>query len=133
MSNINQTIIIRTDLFSMNDVGLISAQVAHIHGEIFRNYLKEDVKVTQEENATFREWVMAPYILVKRVPNLEALDYYEKLAKDNGLVVQGWFDTVYVNLTPTLKKAFSNIKVGISIGPDDSDSIRTVVGDLPLL
>ena len=147
MANIGQTIIIRTDIFTLpDDVGLLAAQVAHIHFETFRQRLldereksKKDMNcldanaisltLTPVENA----WTETPYIFVKQVPNAEGLNHFAKLARDSDVPVTEWNDTVYVRLSPTMKQAFPDTLVGISLGPCDADKIRTVVGDLPLL
>jgi len=133
MASINQTIIIRTDIFSLpDDLGLISAQVGHLHFEGTRAALNDgaDFESFPEE---YKEWIKEPYLLVKRIPNREALTHYHDLAIKNGLPVYEWADTVYVRLSPTQKLAFPDTVVGIAIGPTDADKIRTVVGDLPLL
>lgn len=131
MSNIGQTIIIRTDLFNPEDVGLISAQVAHIHMNSVRRMILTDIAFKSDEQLI--EWIKTPYIYVKKVSNIEALTHFKHLAEMSNLPVDIWSDTVYVRLSPTMKQAFPDVPVGISIGPDDSDKIRTVVGDLPLL
>ena len=146
MSNIGQTIIIRTDLFSLpDDVGLLSAQVAHIHMEcvrkmIINNMVREEnfipIKLTKEHGVdvlSFMDWVRDPYLFVKQVPNKESLKHFSKLVHEAGLPLDEWYDTVYIRLSKTMKQAFPNVLVGISIGPCDADKIRTVVGDLPLL
>lgn len=144
MANIGQTIIIRTDIFDLpQDIGLLSAQVAHIHFEYMRNVLtqhatiKEDhIDIPRGNEGRFnmlQEWLKHPYIFVKQVPNVESLDYFSDLAAAGDIVCSSWYDTVYVRLSPTMKKAFSNTLVGISLGPDDADRIRSIVGDLPLL
>jgi len=138
MASINQTILIRTDLFQLpEDIGLLSAQVAHIHFQLVRetmlqnslNYPIAGVTDTYD----FKEWIQEPYLLVKRVPNAEALNFFKEEAERTGLTVRSWTDTVYVRLSKTQQKAFPNVLVGISIGPSDSDKIRTILGDLPLL
>jgi len=147
MANINQTLLIRTDLFSLpEDTGLLAAQVAHIHFQVSRDMLLEgldddgkamiilDEKGEQgEQGSDYEEWLKDPYLLVKRVPNLEALQYFREEANLSELPVAEWRDTVNVRLSATVKKAFEDVLVGISIGPCDSDKIRTVVGDIPLL
>lgn len=130
----------------------MSAQVAHIHFELGRKVLlnqagggnpiapfvfnrpleeKPSTPVLSEEKLD--EWLKQPYLLVKQVPNLEALRYFQAEATKKDIVVSEWFDTVYVRLSKTKQQAFPNVLVGISLGPDDADVIRTVVGDLPLL
>ena len=150
MASINQTLIIRTDIFSLpDDMGLLAAQVAHIHFEHMRklitnalelnhnnsNSLKEGVATLDFTGKTgaINEWLESPYLLVKRVPNAEALTFFKEKAVRECVTVNEWYDTVYVRLSPTMKQAFENVLVGISLGPADADKIRTIVGDLPLL
>jgi len=132
MANIGQTIIIRTDLFDLpNDMGLLAAQVAHIHMEVIRKSLIKEGKLDNSEE--MESWLENPYLFVKKVPNYEGLKHFIDLAELAKLAVTSWWDTVYVRLSPTMKQAFSGVLIGISIGPADADEIRTVVGDLPLL
>jgi len=153
MASINQTVIIRTDLFDMGkDIGLLAAQVAHIHFNLFRVMLMDAEMACRKDTNCMEnghldinlpkmgqlgkdisEWLREPYLLVKRVPNLEALQYFSQSATASGIEVHEWFDTVYVRLSSTQQKAFPNVLVGISLGPCDADKIRTIVGDLPLL
>jgi peptidyl-tRNA hydrolase len=148
MSSINQTILIRTDLFDLSDdVGLMSAQIAHIHFQGTRYMIQENLSkeegyigiklanevLSKEDQEAYMEWVEDPYILVKQIPNAEALVHFQELANEAKLPVYIWTDTVYVRLSATQKKAFPNTLVGMAIGPTDADKIRTVVGDLPLL
>jgi len=137
MSNINQTIIIRTDLFKEGHVGLISAQVAHIHAEMVLSNMNDLLQIKLDDskvsNEDFLSWMKNPYIFVKKVPNKEGLDYFAEAARAAKIEVTEWRDTVYVNLSSTQDKAFENVLVGISLGPTDADKIRTVIGDLPLL
>jgi peptidyl-tRNA hydrolase len=140
MSSIGQTIIIRTDIFDLpQDMGLLAAQVAHIHMEMTRQMVLEAVVDNDRKvrgiklNENAYNWFDNPYIFVKKVPNAEGLNHFHELACKADLPVQEWRDTVYVRLSPTMKQAFPDTLVGISIGPAESDAIRTVVGDLPLL
>jgi hypothetical protein len=48
-------------------------------------------------------------------------------------LVHPWEDTIYLDISPTQRKAFENVFVGFSIGPCDADVIKTIIGDLPLL
>ena len=129
MSNIGQTVIIRTDLFDLpQDMGLLAAQVAHIHAKIvMKAVFDKDIQTDD-----FASWTENPYLYVKKVPNVESLHHFLAKAELAKLPVDIWEDTVYVRMSPTIKEAFKTI-VGISIGPADADAIRTVVGDLPLL
>ena len=142
--NINQTIIIRTDIFNLpEDTGLLCAQVGHIHFQISREIIQEgldqDGKAVVilnekgEQGSDYEEWLKDPYLLVKKVPSREALTHFHDEAISAKLPVCEWCDTVNIRLSSTIKKAFFDTPVGISIGPADADKIRVVVGDLPLL
>ena len=134
MANIGQTIIIRTDIFNLpEDMGLMAAQVAHIHFESMRQHILDTKRSKLDLTPSENMWIKEPYLFVKKVPNIEGLNHFKHLAWEAKLPVTNWVDTVYVRLSPTMKKAFPNTLVGISIGPADADAIRTVVGDLPLL
>ena len=144
MASINQTIIVRTDLFGTEDVGLLSAQVAHIHFEIMRSFFNENIIESENVVSTnltndfpdvelVKEWMKEPYLLVKQVPNQESLRYFIDEAIEQNIVINKWYDTVYVRLSKTQQRAFPNVLVGASFGPDDADKIRTILGDLPLL
>ena len=114
----------------------MSAQVAHIHALPFTRSLTDVLTVTLSDALTkddFNDWFHEPYIFVKQVPNGEALNHFKGLAEAAGVYVAEWRDTVYVRLSKTMKQAFSDVAVGICLGPDNADKIRTIVGDLPLL
>lgn len=146
MSMIRQTVLVRTDLgFS---TGLMAAQVSHIHLETIRQSILRNqdtpgmVKNSNltallknpDEVETFLDWLQSPYIFVHGVPNLEALEHYERKAEGVfGLMTSVWTDTVRIVLSENQKIDLPNIKVGLSLGPADSDIIRTIIGDLPLL
>lgn len=132
MSNVNQTVVIRTDIFDLpKDMGLLSAQVAHIHFEIMREYMRMHSPLDLSED--MKSWLDDPYLLVKKVPNKEALDYLNVETSKTTVPVRLWKDTIYVNLSPNISKAFPDVTVGMSLGPADADDIRLIVGDLPLL
>lgn len=145
MSMIRQTVLIRTDLGFCQ--GLMAAQVAHIHMETLRQRILRNDEASMVAGAqlealmsdsgeanTFLEWLKQPYIFVHGVPNLEALEHYEKKADGViGLSTSIWRDTVRISLSENQKIDLPNIKVGLSFGPADSDIIRTIIGDLPLL
>jgi peptidyl-tRNA hydrolase len=127
MANLRHTVLVRTDLgFSL---GLLAAQVAHIHFEPFRQLAIDEKEVPQWQ----RDWLTAPYLFIHGVKNRESLEYYIKRADEVGVKVSTWKDTVEVRPSDTQKLVFPDIPVGISLGPDDSDKIRQVIGDLPLL
>lgn len=127
MANLRQSILIRTDLGF--PVGLLAAQVAHIHFEGIRRKLLDAEKPTKDE----KEWLETPYIYVHGARNQETLMYYVRKARDLGVPVNIWNDTVYVKMSETQMEAFPNVNVGVSLGPCDSDKIKAVIGDLPLL
>lgn len=130
MSMLRQSIVCRTDLgFS---VGLMAAQVAHIHFERIRKLLLDNDNFRLAAGETTMEWLKEPYIFCHGVPNLESLNYFFKKAEACAPVAP-WTDTVYVSVSESQKIAMPNVFVGFSIGPCDSDLIRTIIGDLPLL
>lgn len=136
MANIRQTILVRQDLHL--PLGLMAAQVAHLHMERMRNlFLEAHTKVPPIPPIlnTFpddEEWMQDPYLFVHGVPNREALHYFMNEAKEK-CVITPWSDTIYIDISPTQKKAFENVLVGVTLGPCDSDIIKTIIGDLPLL
>lgn len=133
MANLRQTILIRKDLDF--PIGLLAAQVAHLHMESFRKTMLDapdpvnKFELTQDEAG----WLKDPYVFVHGVPNLEVLDFFIKEAKALGIDVHEWRDTVYINISATQRRAFFPVKVGATLGPCDSDKIKAVIGDLPLL
>lgn len=142
MASLRQSILIRTDLNL--PLGLMAAQIAHLHFESFRYHINdlgqlkvnEDVEGDKPNMVSMAEmisWMHCPYLFVHQVPNREALEFFEKEAQKAGIQVETWKDTIYLNLSPTFKKAFENVKVGIVLGPCDSDRIKAVISDLPLL
>jgi len=117
-------------------LGLLAAQVAHIAYEPIRNNTNDilEIKLAETENVNaLVEWNRDPYLFVHQVGNKESLMHFYKKADSLGIPVTLWSDTVYVQLSPTQKEAFANIPIGIAIGPIESDKVRQVIGDLPLL
>ena len=136
MANIKQTILIRKDLNF--PIGLLASQCAHLHFENIRQKICEnnllDGKLSLEFDYDTREWINNPYIYIHGVPNLEVLQYFAATAKSVGNIpVTWWRDTVYIDISETQRKAFPKIEIGITLGPCDSDKIKAVIGDLPLL
>ncbi len=145
MANLRQTILIRQDLgFS---TGLMAAQVAHIHMQLLRGYilrcsgnkklieqaeLQADFK-NPKETEDYLEWLKASYIFVHGVPNKEVLEHYVKDARLSDIPVATWADTVYIDVAPEITLPFKDILVGASLGPCDSDLIKSIIGKLPLL
>ena len=134
MANIRQTILVRTDLNL--PVGLLTAQVAHIHMELFRNKMLNHVGggkdvLTNEEI----EWLKDPYIFVHGVPNKEFLEFYMKEANKFKVSCVEWRDTVYLKAGTGEAETvpFPDVLIGCSLGPADSDKIKVVTGNLPLL
>ncbi len=126
MANLRQTILIRTDLDL--SPGLISAQVAHIHAESMRQILINKKSCSTE----FVEWLKDPYIFVHGVGFVELLNNLLEKAKSKELPVSEWYDTITIKVGGN-GQVFSNMLVGGSIGPADSDLIKSVIGNLPLL
>ena len=135
MANIQQNILVRTDLGFTQ--GLMAAQVAHIHAALMIESCNDDYQLVLDMNGEqrqqFREWVKAPYLLVRGVSNLETLEHFKRLANDAELPVNEWRDTVFCKVADDLTLPFPDVMIGISIGPADSDKIKAVVGKLPLL
>jgi len=140
--NLRQTIIIRTDL--QFPTGLLCAQVAHLHmdrlrielnaGEFHPSEREFRFKIGPHEGAEkVHEWLQSPYVFVHGVPNLEVLNHFHAKAINNGVQTHQWRDTVFVDISDTQREAFSDVMIGIVLGPDDSDKIKAVIGDLPLL
>lgn len=127
MANLRQTILIRTDLGF--PIGLLTAQVAHLHFQRFRNMIRDGEKFTSDD----LEWMKDPYTYVHEAKNMETLLHYEKIANQNNVPIAAWRDTVYLKLSETQIQAFPDVWVGLVLGPCDSDKIKVVIGDLPLL
>ena len=127
MANIKNVVIVREDLNL--PFGLLAAQVAHIAMEPLRQSLLKEEKSYED----FNSWVKSPYLYIHKVPNKEWLDYYINKAQYAKLPVSCWHDTLYLKSSPTQQIAFENVLVGASLGPSDSDKIKSVIGDLPLL
>ncbi len=125
MANLRQSILIREDLNL--PVGLLTAQVAHIHFEAIRQKLLLGSAISNDE----QEWLKDPYTFVHKVPNIEILEYFEKKAHKEKVPLAGWSDTIYQEIG--MEKIALELKVGIALGPCDSDKIKKVIGALPLL
>jgi len=120
--NLRHTVLVRTDLGM--PAGLLCAQVAHIHALPFIHWPEDEL---------LGEWEQDPYLFIHGVPNLETLNYFIVQAESRKVGVLKWTDTIYMNLTPNMRVALPDILVGVSLGPDESDKIKSVIGDLPLL
>lgn len=145
--NLSQNILVRTDLgFSM---GLMAAQVAHIHATVMRTALL-DIKRAKERLGTGRhsnkisqrekehsvklmEWLESPYIFVRGVPNPETLEFFIEQAMACDINVFTWNDTVFCEVAKDMTLPFQKVLIGASFGPDENDRIKAVVGKLPLL
>jgi hypothetical protein len=79
------------------------------------------------------EWMKDPYLFVHEVKNIESLLHYIKKARAAGISCDEWRDTVYIKMSDTQMEAVPIVLVGVSLGPCDSDKIKAVIGDLPLL
>ena len=142
MANIRQTILIRTDL--QLPVGLLAAQVAHIHFEAFRQMglnppsehkcdYRPPLVCEGFESVCDRSWLESPYVFVHGVPNLETLNFFATKAHENEVKMYPWRDTIYLSIAPGMTQAFGDVLVGVALGPADSDKIKMVIGQLPLL
>jgi peptidyl-tRNA hydrolase len=111
--------------------GLLAAQTAHTGDAFMRNRVIDAFE--REEPVQFSlmeiEWMKDPYITVLGVNNIEELMFIEKQAKDAGLPVFEWRDLLPSKI---LKCNIPDVKVAISIGPDDFDKIKAITGNLPL-
>jgi hypothetical protein len=76
---------------------------------------------------------MTPYTFVHGVPNKEVLEYFIKQAEVKNVPYTSWFDTIYIKVSETQKIVVENCLIGIALGPFESDKIKAVIGDLPLL
>lgn len=132
MANIRQSILIRTDLNL--PIGLLAAQVAHLHMETVRANVNDlgQLIMGERQLKDFVEWIHDPYLFVHQVPNLEVLEYFHEEAQEQNIPNYTWEDTIYINISPLFRKAFKTT-VGIVLGPCDSDRIKGVISDLPLL
>lgn len=133
--NIKQVILLRTDLNLPK--GLAEAQVAHIHFEIFRKTMLHNISETTYRGELLLseeafEWLKTPYTFVHGVPNIEVLNKFIKDAKEKGVPVTEWHDTIYVKVSDTQKIVVENCLVGVAL-LGESDEIKAVIGDLPLL
>lgn len=135
MANLRHSILVRTDLNL--PVGLLAAQIAHLHFETIRKRINTEDKTisfsSKKHEEDVMEWIKDPYLFVHRVPNIEALNYFYKAAADTNMLTTEWRDTIYLELSPTQKRAFEEVLIGVAFGPTDSDRIRSIIGDLPLL
>ena len=121
--NVRHVVVVRKDL--QMSPGLLAAQVAHISDQFLRQRALESAKFSALE----KEWCKEPYITVLAVNTKEELQEVAKRASDARLSVKEWNDTLVM---PTLALPL-RVFVGISIGPDDSDKLKAVTNDLPLL
>ena len=133
--NIRQSILLRTDLNLPK--GLAEAQVAHIHFEIFRKTILHNISPSLYKGELIispevLSWLNTPYTYVHGVPNIEVLNKFIKDTKDKGLINAEWRDTIYVRISDTQEIVVEDCLVGFAI-LGESDKIRAVIGDLPLL
>lgn len=135
MANLRQTVLIRKDLTF--PLGLLAAQCAHLHMERFRRKMIESMDPINKPQDLFGaediSWLHDPYLFIHGVPNSEVLQYFVTEATKAEIPVSNWNDTVYVDISDTQRKAFPNVRVGATLGPCDSDRIKAIIGDLPLL
>lgn len=133
MSNIRQTILIRTDLNLPK--GLSEAQVAHLHFEAMRKEILDNIsnnQVTLTFSQDEIDWLRSPYIFVHGVPNVEVLENFKKIAIEKNFLPTEWRDTVFIQVSATQRIVVENCLIGFSI-KGESDKIKSIIGDLPLL
>jgi hypothetical protein len=104
---------------------MVGAQANHTSDAFMRYKIKNGIEFTDEE----KEWMDTPYISILAVNNKEELEVVIEDAKAAGLSTFVWNDTIPSTVQ---KNAFiPDVMVGVSIGPDDFDKIKSVVGYLP--
>lgn len=130
--NLQLHCVIRKDLGF--NVGLMSAQVAHLAMEQLRQMIRDEAFKNSKDYVVenVMKWLVKPYTIVHEVPCKEALEFY--LAKSRSLNVKTyeWRDTVFVSLG-SKKEALADVLVGFAFEVADADRIKSVIGDLPLL
>ena len=134
MANLIQRVLVRTDLGM--STGLLAAQVAHLHARPFivtYRLAPSPGSAQFDHVGDVKAWMATPNLYVHGVPNIEVLNYFATECDNQNVFRYDWHDTVYLDISPTQTKAFESVLIGIAIGPDDSDAIKTIVGDLPLL
>ena len=126
MAHLEQHILIRTDLGFVP--GLYAAQIAHIHAEVMRQHI-----LNGKENYDVEQWLKSPYIFVREVQNPEILDIITKQAKEVKIPYYEWRDTVFSSPAKDVKYVLTNVLVGTSFGPCESDLIKSIgISQLPL-
>jgi len=138
--NVRMSCVVRRDL-SMSP-GLLSAQVAHISALWLHRLLeaapakgnkKRHVDVTIELSNEERQWLNGPVLSVLAVDTPEELDVVVKKAREVGVEVQTWRDTIRSQVFSSPEKpVYLEVIVGASFGPDDEEKIKQVTGSLPL-
>ena len=140
MANLRETVLFRVDLgFGW---GLSAAQIAHLHFEPMRQFMFDNMRKQKDptiplplekRSQEIQEWMLSPYLFIHGVPNLEILEHFRRKAEAIHLPYVEWRDTVTLNISATQREDLPNVLVGLTFGPTDSDLIRQVIGDLPLL
>ena len=131
MSNTKMVVVVRRDLNM--PPGLLAAQAMHIGMEFIRRKSWTPKKGEAEHIVSFNkvetEWFAQPYVSVLAVNTPEELDFVYKSAKNERLHAVEWLDVIP---SEVLSGQVLECRVGISIGPADSDALRKVTGTLPL-
>ena len=135
MANRRIVLVVRKDLDL--PVGLAMAQAAHLGDEWLRKRICQcrrpidELKVDLQELFTPDEfeWMVSPTLSVLAVNTPEELDFIHDLAKDTGLPVHKWVDTIYSGV---LERFINAVDIGIAIGPVEDDMVKPVTGKLPL-
>ena len=124
MSNEKQYVIIRRDL-GLTD-GALAAQVAHLSLLSFLDNLADTKEITN----TQQKWIKSPYLILLGVDNNDELEMVIDKCESAGLANEysTWCDTIYSKTFDSWYKA----RIGIVIGPEDSDLLKTIVGNLDL-
>lgn len=124
--NTKLQVIVRKDLNLTP--GALAAQVAHLTMEWFRF----DVANSNEHGLRLEdkqiEWLKDPYLYVLAVDNIEELNWIHEQAFADKIASREWTDVIWSeNL-----KIFRETKIGVVLGPDDSDKLKLITGNLPL-
>jgi hypothetical protein len=100
--------------------------------DITKSQLDNDFSVKVTIDKSILEWLDSPYIFVHGVPNMEVLRHFITQANTLKVPYTEWRDTIYVKVSETQKIVVEDCLVGVAF-LGDSDKIRAIIGDLPLL
>lgn len=126
--NIKLQVIVRKDL-NLSE-GAMTAQVAHLAMEWIRQRIISDSNSKRKEGFTKEEmsWLANPYIYILYVDNIEELTAITIKAMENKIQYHEWNDVIW---SENIRENH-RVKIGLVIGPDDSDKLKLVTGNLKL-